>query len=366
MGDPTSARRIETRFLVQNDEGVYGVTYRWNDAQTDARLVGDGGDSDVFEIRDGDTVREQVWRYPSRNDCLRCHTPEAGMVLGFHTAQLNRDFHYPRSDRVDNQIRALEQAGYFTAPTPGPNVLPALAAADDERHSLEYRVRSYLDVNCAQCHLPGGSGRGEFDARIETPTRLANLIRGEVLDRLGDEQNRLLVPGEPDHSVLLQRIMTLGSARMPPLASNRVDERAVALLPEWIQSDSGDGDFRTFAEWQGAFFEPDAAEADAGFDADGDRATNWFEFLTRTNPLDPDDVWSVRAEQDQARVVLEFRHLSNRAFEVQGTESLVAPDWRPLDLEANRRFFPAEGFLQRVFPPATGGVRYFRVGVIEP
>jgi glucose/arabinose dehydrogenase len=35
-GDPATARRIETRFLVKTATGAYGITYRWNDAQTDA------------------------------------------------------------------------------------------------------------------------------------------------------------------------------------------------------------------------------------------------------------------------------------------------------------------------------------------
>ena len=35
-GVPTSARRLETRLLVRNARGVYGVTYRWDDTQTNA------------------------------------------------------------------------------------------------------------------------------------------------------------------------------------------------------------------------------------------------------------------------------------------------------------------------------------------
>src|SRR5262249_40642579 len=40
-GVPRSARRIETRFLVRHATGVYGVTYRWDDSQTNATLVPD-------------------------------------------------------------------------------------------------------------------------------------------------------------------------------------------------------------------------------------------------------------------------------------------------------------------------------------
>ena len=35
-GNPKSRRRLETRLLVRNARGVYGVTYRWDDTQTNA------------------------------------------------------------------------------------------------------------------------------------------------------------------------------------------------------------------------------------------------------------------------------------------------------------------------------------------
>ena len=42
-GVPESRRRLETRFIVRNAGGVYGVTYRWNDTQTNASLVPESG-----------------------------------------------------------------------------------------------------------------------------------------------------------------------------------------------------------------------------------------------------------------------------------------------------------------------------------
>ena len=48
-GEPASSRRVETRVLVKTPDGVYGATYRWNDAQTNATLVGEGGGFQSFE-----------------------------------------------------------------------------------------------------------------------------------------------------------------------------------------------------------------------------------------------------------------------------------------------------------------------------
>src|SRR5207248_1623850 len=89
-GDPSSARRVETRLLVRNATGVYGVTYEWNDAQNNATLVPTEGKDRVFNINDGGVTRQQTWHFPGRNECTSCHTPVAGYALGFNAAQLNR------------------------------------------------------------------------------------------------------------------------------------------------------------------------------------------------------------------------------------------------------------------------------------
>ena len=84
-------RRLETRLLVKTETGMYGVTYRWGDSTTNAMLVPPEGLDEPIAVLDGGIVRTQVWRYPSRSECLVCHTPAAGYALGFNTAQLNRN-----------------------------------------------------------------------------------------------------------------------------------------------------------------------------------------------------------------------------------------------------------------------------------
>src|SRR5213075_2368284 len=101
-GVAQSARRLETRFLVRNSKGIYGITYRWDDSQSDAFLVPVEGMDESFEIHDGATTHTQVWHYPARSECVACHTPEGGFALGFNTFQLNRDHNY--DGIVTNQI----------------------------------------------------------------------------------------------------------------------------------------------------------------------------------------------------------------------------------------------------------------------
>lgn len=72
---------------------------------------------------------------------------------------------------------------------------------------------------------------------------LANLLLKEIgtLDiRPGQgafdlKDPRLLIPGDPERSLILFRMKHLGLGRMPHIASNVVDEAAVKLIHDWIQ-----------------------------------------------------------------------------------------------------------------------------------
>jgi glucose/arabinose dehydrogenase/mono/diheme cytochrome c family protein len=234
QGDPSSTRRLETRFIVRNSNGIYGVTYRWTD-QTSAVLVPEEGMDEALTIRDaGGIIRTQIWHYPARSECLVCHNATAGWVLGMNSPQLNRNHAY--GSPTDNQITALQRAGYLSN-TPDPiSSIIALAKPDDASATLEFRLRSYLAANCSQCHRPGGMGQGYFDTRIATPTDQANLINGPLVDTLGDPANRTLVLNSPEHSVILRRMSLRGATQMPPLASNISDQAGVDLVRSFIGS----------------------------------------------------------------------------------------------------------------------------------
>ena len=238
-GVPESARRLETRFLVKNTEGVHGFTYRWNNSQTDADLVALGGQSETIAIYrpDGSLLRNQTWRYPSRSECLQCHTPQGGYALGFNTAQLNRNYDYGAGPT--NQIAQLSRMGYFAGPAPDPETLPRLAAASDASASVEHRARSYLQANCVQCHQPGGVAQGHWDARLLTPLAAAGILNGGLVNNYGDVANRVVRPGSLEQSILFRRVSQPGPGHMPPLGTSEPDEEAIELLRQWIISSVG-------------------------------------------------------------------------------------------------------------------------------
>ncbi|MES2476564.1 MAG: Ig-like domain-containing protein [Verrucomicrobiota bacterium] len=182
-------------------------------------------------------TRLQPWYFPSRNDCMTCHTSGSGGVLGPKTRQLNGDYHYP-SDVTDNQLRSWSHVGLFDNPPPEATIpaLTKLAALDDLSAPLETRARSYIDSNCSSCHRPGGV-QAFWDARFDTPLSEQGLIYGAVADTLNDPTARVIVPQSLSHSVMFVRDNAIGGGiQMPPLAKNMVDEAGMAVLAEWINS----------------------------------------------------------------------------------------------------------------------------------
>lgn len=229
-GVPATRRRLETRFLVKTATDVYGLTYRWREDQRDADLVPQGG----LDFPIPNASPPQVWRFPSRTDCLVCHNHQAGHALSFNTAQLNR----PGPGGTGNQLHDLARAGYLNVRTlPPAGVLPALARLDDTQHSIDFRARSYLSANCAPCHQLGSASLpSSFDARHHLPLEQTGLVDGIPTDAGTDPANRLILPGDPGRSVLLHRLAgTGGFGRMPPLGSNLVDEAGLALLTRWVR-----------------------------------------------------------------------------------------------------------------------------------
>jgi uncharacterized repeat protein (TIGR03806 family) len=234
--NPALRRRLETRLLVRDAEGTaYGLTYKWRSDQRDADVVTNAFSEDIV-IATASGFRTQTWFYPGPQDCLTCHTPTAGHVLGVKTRQLNGNFTYGNGVS-DNQLRALNNVGFFNPPLSEANITTyaKLVKVTDMSASLETRVRSYLDANCAHCHRPNGV-QAFFDARFDTPLASQNILNGPVHNNFGIANAREIAPGSVERSIMHLRVNTNSIAKMPPLARNVIDTNFVPVLAQWINS----------------------------------------------------------------------------------------------------------------------------------
>jgi uncharacterized repeat protein (TIGR03806 family) len=232
-----AGRYVETRLLVKVDaSNWFGYSYEWNDQQTDATVRPDEVNGHLKSISNG-KGGQQTWHFPSRAQCLQCHTAAAGVSLGLSAGQLNRRFRYPNGVE-ENQLEALERVGLFASPLRRP--LPAaLPDPRDTTRSLTDRARSYLDANCAICHRPL-SNFDRFDLRFatrfgDTATCNAAPEKGD----LGVAGALRIVPGMPQKSLMVLRMQALKEGRMPQIGTSVMDDFGTKLVADWIAAMKG-------------------------------------------------------------------------------------------------------------------------------
>lgn len=347
-------KRIETRLLVKTAGGSYGVSYRWNDAQTEATLVDDAGvEFDVAITRNGQPATQR-WAIPSRANCLSCHNAPAGHALSFDTRQLNRS--NVINGFAGNQIDLLRTGGFFTNTPLSPNVLPRHLRPEETSFPLEARVRSYLAVNCGQCHREGGTAPTGWDARPEITLAETGLLNGIPANNGGNPANRLVVPGDAAHSVLLSRVAaTNGFTRMPPIASNELDQASIGLITDWIVNELP----------QRKFYDDWAAEHSVGektADDDFEGQDNYREFLAGTDPRDSRSFFFPQIGYDGGNVSLSFNIPGHRSVRVMTSTDLE--NWVLWDVPGNHGL-PQPGGQISLTGSLEASRQFFRVDLLE-
>jgi glucose/arabinose dehydrogenase len=284
-GNPGSRRYVETRFLTKQDGEWFGYSYAWDDAQTDGELVAAKGADRTYTITNARGGRhEQTWHYPSRAECMVCHSRAANFVLGLSTAQMNKEHAY--APVTDNQLRTLEHLGLFRVDWSGearellresararglsdaradaevgrqmtlkdqraavpaslltlpPEKYARLTDPSDLKADRAARARSYLHANCSQCHVEAGGGNAQMELEATTPAEKMRVLDVRPQhNTYGLPEARLIAPGHPERSVLLYRVSHRGEGHMPPLSTSVVDVAGVQLLREWVQGMKGE------------------------------------------------------------------------------------------------------------------------------
>lgn len=218
----TQNRKIETQILHYDGLNWNPYTYAWDAAQIDATLVPAEGRTIELKV---DSPRLGPTRIPhvfaSRAQCFTCH----------------HKFHQDGASMLPENVAwdELAKSGYVEPRRANRN--HPMADCYDDSNDLSVRARSYLHLNCAQCHRPGGGTISGLDLRRKTPDEKMNAIdvppaQGDF--GIGEEFARIIDPGFPERSTLVYRTATAGPGSMPKAGCGEVDVEGAKLLWEWV------------------------------------------------------------------------------------------------------------------------------------
>jgi glucose/arabinose dehydrogenase len=224
---------LETRIIVIGAPQGYGASYRWKEDGSDAELVEDGDFADLLFART-QPPEAAHWSFPAIDESLQSPTLNIAYVTDLNTRQLNRFI-----GEAQNQLVRLSKKGWLEPKVSLYDLpkLSRLSTLENKGMPLELRVRSYLDANCAPCHQPGGAARGFFDARFSTPLEDSGIVSGPLAaGDLGIAGAQVVVPGDPDKSILFQRLKRNDFFRMPPTSYHSKTSPILPALEEWIRS----------------------------------------------------------------------------------------------------------------------------------
>jgi len=223
-------RIIETRIMIRKASGWIFAEYVWNDQQTEAYLDMNGSYTNIAWDQNG-TPKSTNYRIPSATECKVCHKRNDNPIpIGIKPQNLN--FKLPGSDK--KQLQKWIQFGMLANV---PNNIVSTIDYHDASKSIDLRLRSYLDINCAHCHNEGShcDYRPIRLAFSETADPLNMGLCVEPDEIINSTLINIITPANKDRSVMHYRLMSTDeNVRMPLIGRTIVHEEGVQLLEDWI------------------------------------------------------------------------------------------------------------------------------------
>lgn len=225
---------IETRLMIKKSDEWIFANYIWNDDQTEATFSLEGGTTNIEWIQNGET-KNVAYKIPPESECFTCHKINAEpMPIGPKPQNLNKSITY--AEGTLNQLEKWQQYGYLEQNIP--YTINSTVNWEDTTQPIDLRMRSYVDINCAHCH-------SDFAHCEYRPMRFP-FFENDNETNLGvcvepEEQfgglTYIVLPGNINRSMLHFRVSTtLAQRRMPLLGRTLVQEEAVTMIEEWINS----------------------------------------------------------------------------------------------------------------------------------
>ena len=229
-------RLMETRLLLRKEDGWEAVSYAWNDTQDEA-FIKKAGKTILNEWIDfnGDT-RSVRYRVPNKNQCKECHANNDVMSpIGPKARNLNKVFQY--SDESINQLTKWMKLDFISTVS---EELNTPVDWNEKNHLLDERARSYLDINCGHCHSSSGAANstGLYLNLTETREKHIGIYKKPVATgRASGNLKYSIVPGKPEESILLQRMISTDPGIMMPESGRSLSHtEAIELIEKWILS----------------------------------------------------------------------------------------------------------------------------------
>lgn len=243
-------RKVETRMIWKaGDDDWLFATYAWTADQTDALLAPETGIADVIA-----TARGKRHSIPGIADCHACHRSSPAVVLGFNALQLSddRDPLAPHAEPLTPDavtMRSLVEMDRLQPPRPDLALHPPRIRESDPTARA---ALGYLSANCGGCHNDRGplarlglvllhdvARDGARAGSAPEPARVTAVDAAGryVLPGVPPDRSRIVAPGGPERSTLLQRMRSRRpSSQMPPIGTAIADEEAAELVRRWIES----------------------------------------------------------------------------------------------------------------------------------
>jgi len=233
--DPSQGMNLlETRLLLRKENGWEAVSYAWNDEQNEAYKKIAGKTINVSWTNFLGEEEDVRYRVPNVNQCKECHASDDKITpIGPKARNINKDFKYEEGE--------FNQLDYWmTKQIIDSYQLELVSPVDwsDESQNINDRVRSYLDVNCGHCHSPTGNANstGLYLHLDETRDIHLGIYKKPVATGRGSGGLKYsIVPGKPEESILLHRMISLDPGVMMPESGRALShQEAVEMVREWI------------------------------------------------------------------------------------------------------------------------------------
>ena len=226
---------IETRLLIRKDSGWDALTYVWDEEGQEASLALAGKTVKANYISNDGRQLDIRYRVPNKNQCKECHLENESIVpIGPKPRNLNRDYSY--LEGTMNQLEKWMSIKFIEA---YPEKINSVVDFMDSSKPINDRARAYLDINCGHCHAPEGSASnsGLYLDLLETREKQLGVFKGPVATGRGSGGlDYSIVPGHPDESILLYRMISdAPDIMMPESGRSVMHKEAVDIIYQWIE-----------------------------------------------------------------------------------------------------------------------------------